>query len=302
MEPAHRQSGYRSSLLFADCTIVGVNIFNDFREGGFVGAVHCLRKVELWLDEAVGSLARGGLLRGVAVRHHHDHRLRLALRDEVVKDLGGAAELHPRLLVSAHSVQKVKHRVSGLSVVFITCRSVDRHPAPHSKRRAVIPDLRHRPVWHVTDFVKVSLSAADNEYARDRGHIPYLIDIRRVVHTLAVHYEGVAVKLRLKRGTGIFPDTVLILCQFSDARNLELAVRSADFLWRQKVAGHLDSYYIWAGVPESHRVVFIDLRGHHLRPAPKRLLRGSVRSHGGREHNHCRQTKQFMNMLSHNMT
>ena len=141
MEPAHRQSGYRASLLFADCTIVGVNIFNDFREGGFVGAVHCLRKVELWLDEAVGSLARGGLLRGVAVRHHHDHRLRLALRDEVVKDLGGAAELHPRLLVSAHSVQKVKHRVSDPAAFLIAGRSIDRHPAPHSKRRAVIPNL-----------------------------------------------------------------------------------------------------------------------------------------------------------------
>ena len=152
-----------------------VNIFKDLREGGFIGAVHGFWEVELGLDKSVGGLAGSGLLRCVAVRHHHDHRFRLALRDEIVEDLGGPAEFHPRLLVSAHSVQKVKHRVSGLSAVFVTCRSVDRHPAPHPKRRAVIPNLRHRPVRHVINLIKFSLTATYNEYARDRGHVPYLI-------------------------------------------------------------------------------------------------------------------------------
>ena len=48
---------------------------------------------------------------GVAVGHHHDHRLGLALGNEVLHDLNHSSALRPRTLVAADPMQQIQHRV-----------------------------------------------------------------------------------------------------------------------------------------------------------------------------------------------
>ena len=54
--------------------------------------------------------------RAVAQRVHHDHRLRLALVDQVVENHVGRADVQPRAGLVAQPVQQVQHRVRLLAI------------------------------------------------------------------------------------------------------------------------------------------------------------------------------------------
>ena len=98
--------------------------------------------------------------------HDHDHRPRLARRDQVVEDHAGAADGGPRVVAIARPVQQVEDRVLALALL-VARRRVDVHPAELLQRRGVIGDLRDRAVGHVLQVE--GLRARDEDQAPGVG-------------------------------------------------------------------------------------------------------------------------------------
>ena len=88
----HREAGDGTALLLGDGAVVGVDEGDDLREG--VGEVG-LAGTGIAVGVCIAVVGRGGLLGGIAVGHDEDHRLGLALGDEVVEDLGGTSKVKP---------------------------------------------------------------------------------------------------------------------------------------------------------------------------------------------------------------
>ena len=89
---------------------MGVDEVDDFGKGMLEGPFHSLGKAHRGIYVAHGILKRSGLLGDVPVREYGDHRLGLALGDEVVQNLGRAALGYPGIFVSADAVENVHDR------------------------------------------------------------------------------------------------------------------------------------------------------------------------------------------------
>lgn len=115
-------------------------------------------------------LAWSGLLVGVAVWHHHNHRFRLSLGDKVVEDACCVSEFKPRILIASASVQQIQHGIflPGLAIVG---RQVDRQAAVGMQSVGVIPHLRHRTVSHIAHLIVVGASSAYIKNAEHRPHV-----------------------------------------------------------------------------------------------------------------------------------
>ena len=155
------------------------------------------------------------IVRGISVRHHHNHGLCLAQGNEVVHNLCRTAQCEPSLLVASCAVQQVEHGIC-LALVIAWGR-VDAHAALHAERGAVVPDVCHVAVLHVVVLVEiaaVALLLADDEDAHEGAHVAAPLDVACVLHLCAVHIEAVVVKLGGEDSGGVGPYTVL-LCQVS---------------------------------------------------------------------------------------
>ena len=78
------------------------------------------------------------------VREHGDERHHLAVRDQVVEQLGGMGEADPLGLVAADAVQQIDDGV--LLVLAVARRRVDVHLAPRADRLRVVLDQLQRAV------------------------------------------------------------------------------------------------------------------------------------------------------------
>ena len=152
-------------MLLCYSLVVGVDKLHDFRERSLESAVHSLRKLGGRTGVSGGVLARSSLLGDVAVGEYHNHRLCLALGNQVVENLGSTAEFEPGILISSDSVKDIKHRVAGLAARVVACRGVNAQPAVKSSGRAVIPYLCHCSVRNILNSVEVSVTARHDEGA-----------------------------------------------------------------------------------------------------------------------------------------
>ena len=91
MKATHRQTrdGTMGFVLFHAIGLL--NELHHIGEGSLERALHRLGEHHRGHLEALRGLTRTSLLRDVAVGHHHEHGLSLALGDEVVENLSGTA-------------------------------------------------------------------------------------------------------------------------------------------------------------------------------------------------------------------
>ena len=107
-------------------------------------------------------------MRDIAIGHHHNHGLGLALGDEVVEDLGSTAKLAPRILVATDAMQQVEHGIL-LAAGLIAGRGVDGDATCQTSRRTLVPDLAHGAVGHLVHLVEVCTGiAADEQHVSDQ--------------------------------------------------------------------------------------------------------------------------------------
>ena len=282
MVAAHREAGNGTVLLVGLRAEILVDELHHIGESTLERALAHLLGIlgsHAGHDEALGRFARGSLLPGVAVGHHHNHRLGLALRDEVVQDLRRAPQSHPSLLVTTGAVQEIEDGIT-LAAGFITGRSVDRHAAFLAQRGAVIPHTAHRAVRHIVHFVEVCPSAADDEDIGHCSHVAVDIDVGRVQHLQAVHDERVAVELGTEGfGRGELPHAVLAFLQVGDACRFPHAAGRLNGNGRQEVARHLHTHGFRRLQAESDGIVVMYLGGDNGSHPPQSLLGVSHQPH-----------------------
>lgn len=224
---AHGEAADGAGALLLDDAVVALDILDDVGEGSLEVAGNALIATERG-GGIVGALAEGGRLAGIAVGHDDDHRLGLALRDEVVHDLCGTTEVGPCFLVAACSVEEVEDRVLLLALL-IACGGVDGEATLlHAERGAGVPDLADVAVGDVLYGVEVALLTGDDEDAAEAGDVARLEAVVGVGHGEAIDDEAIAIEFRGKGLGGEGPHAVLIL-RHGDAAEvvLKLDLRGA---------------------------------------------------------------------------
>ena len=259
---AHREAGHGTRLLLADDAIVILDVCHHVAERILE---RLLRAVELHSRgrHACGRLSGRRLLPCVAVCHDDNHRAALALRDKVIQNLRGTAQRHPRLLVTASTVQKVEYGILLLALL-VTCRRVDRHTAALAERRAVVPAALDAAVGNVVHTVEVAAVTVDDEYVGHRRNVTVDVYICRIAHLHPVDNKVIAVEFRLQGRRRELPYAILSAHHL--ARAYGLAVGSGI------VTHHHYRLRLGSRKAERYAVVIVDLRRHHLRGAPQSLL------------------------------
>ena len=132
MTSAHRKAANGASFTAFDGLIVAVYVVNNVHKARFYGRFGCFRTDtghESWLIHALRPLSRGRLTVGIAVRHHHDHRLGFACCNQIVHDLGRTSKLAPRVFVASCTVKEVEYGVS--LALIVARRRVNCHATLH---------------------------------------------------------------------------------------------------------------------------------------------------------------------------
>ena len=81
------------------------------------------------------------------------------------------------------------------------------------------------------DFVKICLSAADNEDIRDRCNVAVLINIVWIRHFDSVYNKRISVQFRRERsGCCVFPNAIFAFSQVCHARNIHFSELRFHFL------------------------------------------------------------------------
>ena len=139
VEATHRQTSDGTAALLRNGAIGLVDEFHDLWECGLEAAFHRLWQAHRWHIVARRSLQRSSLHSDVAIGHHHNHRLCLALCNEVVEHLSRAALGDPSLFIATNAMQQIEYRVA-FATGLIACWGIDRHTAIDAFIIAVIPD------------------------------------------------------------------------------------------------------------------------------------------------------------------
>ena len=244
MAAAHRQARDGAAVGLCDGPVLLVDERDDLLHEAVHVGVLPLGILTVHLDGLEAEGVRGLLVR-VAVRHHHDHRLREALLDEVVQDLGGAAHRGPGFLVTAAAVEEVEDGILGLGVLLVAVRGVHGHTAGDAQERAVIPAVGHGTVVLGLIIVLGAL-AGDEQHVQVAGAVALDLVVQRVVDGDAVHDEVVGVDFRFRGVDGDFPDTAFTLGHVDGARPWVL----------HPVAGELDAGGIVGAEAEGDLAVF----------------------------------------------
>ena len=154
---------------------------------------------------------RAGIVRSIAVWHHHNHGFRLAQRNEIVQDLCRSAQSEPCLLVAACTVQQIKHRISLPLVV--PRRRIDAHASLQPQLRTVVPDVRHIAVLHIVVLVEpalVALLLAHNERTHKGADVAAALDVARILRLHTIDIKAVTVEFRRQLGCRVRPNAVLL--------------------------------------------------------------------------------------------
>ena len=164
-------------------------------------------------------------LRRVAVRHHHDHRLRFARCDQVVHDDVGAPHRNPRVLIAAAAVQQVQHGIAGL-IGLVAGRRVDIHAAAILFQRGRgVPHDMNRPVRDVLEIPAVGFFTGNHQEVVDAGAIALRLAVTGVESLHAVDEIPVAPQLRAERANGDRPDSGIVFGHLDIARSLPASVQ-----------------------------------------------------------------------------
>mgnify|MGYP003291120470 CR=1 FL=1 len=289
---AHREAGNGPACGGLYRTVVLVDEGDDVLEVGFEGGVEGAAVV--WLEHTFGGLAGGGLVLAVAVGHNDDHRLGLALGDEVVEDLRGAAGAEPGLLIAAHTVEEVEDGVSGLAAL-VAGRGVNGHTAVHPEHVGVVPDPGDGAVRDVLDDVVVGAAAGDDEVVHQVGDVALDVGVGRVVEGEAVDVEAEVVELALEGLGGVFPDAAGGLFQLGYAWLLDFAV-VGDFedCRLEEVTGDLDFDGLRGFDLEGDGLVRVDRDGLEVLEVPQRLLGACAGRRCEGERDECYQFFHFI--------
>ena len=203
MSATHRESGDGATFFLLDCPVIAIDEGDDLTKGG---RERRDAGPGVLVGVGVAEVGGRGLLGGVAVGHHEDHRFRLAGGDQVVQDLGGAPQVQPGILVTGVAVQEIENGIILLAV-FIARRRVDVHPAAHLELGAVVPAGCDGAVRYVLHAIKVTLLSADDEVVHPARDVFYE-GIVQVQDGLSVHGQAVEIHFGSKRRRGIGPDSV----------------------------------------------------------------------------------------------
>ena len=122
----------------------------------------------------------------IAVCHHHDHRLSLALRDQVIHDLCGTSQSNPSLLVTTHTMKQVEYGIL-FPTRLIACWGVDGYSTAHAQCRAVVPAASHCAMRHLVYTVIVALATLRDENVGYGCYVTIQINIVRVGGFQTVH-------------------------------------------------------------------------------------------------------------------
>ena len=269
-------------------TIVLLDKLDDIRESRLKRALHGLGQSHGRHQETVGRLTGACLLRDVAIGHHQNHRLGLALSDEVVHNLCGTAQLAPRILVATDAVQQVEDGIVLLAG-FVARRGIDGQTTRQSGGRALIPHLADGAMRHLVDLIEVCTLVATNEQqAEEVVDVADVVDIQRVNDFDAVDQHVVGVELGLQLVGGKAPHALLVLDEVSDTRCLVGVALIAHRLRRQKVASDLYLLSLGGYQIESYGVVSVNIGRCHLRSlAPVQVLLGLYcRAHQAEDSHH----------------
>lgn len=189
---AHRQARDGPVVATRARAVLGVHGRNQVRERGLLERVPRLRSD----------------LGGVPLIHHHQHRLRLPGREQVVED-----EVHPALvalpaLVFSDPVLEVQHRISLRGFLVLTGRAVDERPSGRAGDLRVVPECANLAVRHVLHVVEVGSLLRDLDPA---GLLPPAEErlAAGIVDGDPAHDQPVVVEPRHDRRSGHGPDPVL---------------------------------------------------------------------------------------------
>ncbi len=170
-----------------------------------------------------GRLHRGRGRRAVhhvAVRHHDDHLLRLALGDEVVQDDVELAHLEPGLLGVGGAADQIEDRIF-LVAFLVSRRGVDHQRAVHADHGGLVVHIHDPAVRDVVERIERVLV----RHLQQAG-LELLVgeDVRVVgiLHADAVHHEVVGVNIGLGRLHGGAPHAFGV-AHHRDVPLLELA-------------------------------------------------------------------------------
>ena len=266
MTTTHRQTTDGTSGTALDGAVVLIHIIHNIHEAGGNGSScrflwSITTATETWGVHAERPLARSRLTVGVAVGHHHNHRLGLTSCYQIVENLSGTTEFTPCVLVTARAMKQIHDRITATLVV--ARGRIDGHTALHLQRGAWIPHLREvavRHLIHAVEVALVTLLGADDKNVGKRYYVTIHIDVGRVLDARhAVDIEGVAVHFRSQLVGGVAPHAVLAFHKLGNARSIISAV-ALDFhlLCGQEIASYLDLHSLRGVEIECHRAVTVD--------------------------------------------
>ena len=151
-------------------------------------------------------------------RHHHDHRLRLALGDQVVENQVRPADRDPSPVVVTSAVQQVHDRIPGLA----RCHSRAGRRCASGARRRRQPTgsgrCARRRAARGAASRSAGLLARDEEHALRAADAGLDEAVHRVWNGGPVHAEGVAVEIRRERTEGDRPHALVVLHQLLSPR------------------------------------------------------------------------------------
>ena len=189
--------------------------------------------------ESLGSLTRTSLLRDVAIGHHHQHGLGLALCNQVVEYLGSTSQFAPGILVTTDAMQQIEHRIL-LAAGLIACRGVNSESAGEPCSRTLVPCLAHGAMGHLVYFIEVGpCITTDEQHTEQVVDVADVVDIQGVNDFHSIDNHVIGIELGLQGGRGEAPHTIAVLHQVGHPRCIVSIALIFHLLSGQEVASNL---------------------------------------------------------------
>ena len=133
-----------------------------------------------------------------------------------------------------------------------------------------------RHVVHLIVIAQVSGFCAEGEDIGPGGHVPVLINVRRVHGLLAVHQERIGIEFSLQRGRCVRPHSAGAFLQVCHSGGVvdHLAVSQVnlDGTGGQEISRYLHRLGLVVHIAESDGMIRIDFRGHQTGAGTQGLL------------------------------
>jgi len=209
------------------------------------------------------------------------------LGQQVLLDLGGAAQTDPAFLGVATAVQKIKNRELAVRIAVVIGGNVNRHVAKRFRLRRAVGPVLDGAVRNVLQLVEARRVAGDFEIAPEDGSARPHAGVRFVDGANAVHEERIAVNIRFERTDGERPKAARFLMH-GHAPHAGLILDGACRLGVQRPNARRNRYFrgLRRTDAESDPVIGADPWGNQgLRTRPARCLRKPHGGHPGQRQN-----------------